>query len=123
MSDGSDYLELKVLDHSLGTSAWTAPTNVYVKLHLGAPGEAATANAAVEATRKIAAFNAASGGSAALTSTLSWVSVSTTETYTHFSIWDAVSAGNALYVGALSSPAVMTAGDDFDMTALTVSAD
>ena len=39
----SDYLENEVADHLLGTAAWTAPTNVYVQLHTGDPGEAGTA--------------------------------------------------------------------------------
>ena len=56
----SNYAELKILDHTTGRSAWTMPTNVYVKLHLGDPGEAATSNAAVEATRKSASWATAS---------------------------------------------------------------
>ena len=46
----SNYAELKILEHTTGKTAWTMPTNAYVKLHLGDPGEAATSNAAVEAT-------------------------------------------------------------------------
>ena len=119
----TNYLELKILDHTLGTAAYTMPTGVYVKLHTGAPGEDATANVATEATRKAATFNAASGGSAALAATVSWTNVSTTETYTHVSLWDAVSAGNPLYWAALTASVAVTAGDNFDLTALTISAD
>ena len=42
----SNYAENKILEHTTGTTAWTMPTDVYVKLHTGDPGEAATSNAA-----------------------------------------------------------------------------
>ena len=119
----SNYAELKILDHTTGRSAWTIPTNVYVKLHLGDPGEAATSNAAVETTRKVAAWSAAASGAIATSATLEWTNVSTTETYTHWSLWDALTAGNALWSGALSSSAAVTAGDTFQITALTLSLD
>ena len=121
MSDATDYLENEVLDHVLATGAFTAPTNVYVKLHTGAPGESAAANAAGETTRVQATFSAASGGTASLSATVSWTNVSTTETVTHFSIWDASTAGNPLIVGALDSSVSLTAGDDLDITTLDVS--
>lgn len=119
----SNYAELKILDHTTGRSAWTMPTNVYVKLHLGDPGEAATSNAAVETTRKVAAWSVAASGAIAISATLEWTNVSTTETYTHWSLWDASTAGNALWSGALSSSAAVTAGDTFQITALTLSLD
>ena len=119
----SNYAELKILDHTTGRSAWTMPTNVYVKLHLGDPGEAATSNAAVEATRKVAAWSAAASGAIATSATLEWTNVSTTETYSHWSLWDALTAGNALWSGALSSSAAVTAGDTFQITSLTLSLD
>lgn len=116
----SNYLENELLDHIAG-SAYTVPSGLYVKLHTGDPGEAGTANAATEATRKSVTFGAASSGSMSATGSpvAQWTSVSTTETYTHFSVWDAVSAGNCLGSGALSSSAAMTAGDTFNLTALT----
>ena len=40
MSDAkSNYLELKVLDHFLGTSSTSAPSAVYLSLHTSSPGE------------------------------------------------------------------------------------
>lgn len=113
MTAATDYLENELLDHLLAVAAYTAPTNVYVKLHTGAPGESAASNAATEATRKLASFAAASGGVAATDADLTWTSVSTTETYTHFSIWDNVTAGNPLVVGAFGSSIAVTAGDNF----------
>jgi hypothetical protein len=120
----SNYLELELLDHIRGV-AYTVPTSLHVKLHIGAPGEDAATNPAVEATRQTVTFGAASAGSMSATGSpvAEWVSVSTTETYTHFSIWDAATAGNPLGYGALSSSAAVTAGDTFRLTSLTWSLD
>jgi hypothetical protein len=40
MSDAkSNYLENKILDHVLATTAYTAPSAVYLSLHYTSPGE------------------------------------------------------------------------------------
>ena len=119
----SNYAELKLLDHVTGRAAFTIPTNVYLKLHTGDPGEDATSNAATETTRKVTSWSAASSGSIATSATVEWTNVSTTETYTHWSMWDAATAGNALWKGALSASAAVTAGDTFQITSLTLSLD
>jgi hypothetical protein len=119
----SNYAELKILDHTTGRAAWTIPTNVYVKLHLGDPGEAATSNAAANTTRKVAAWAVAASGAIATSATLEWTNVAATEKYTHWSLWDDVSAGNCLWTGALSTSAAVTAGDTFQITTLTLSLD
>jgi hypothetical protein len=119
----SNYAENKILDHVTGETAWTMPTTVYVKLHTGDPGEAATSNAASETTRKAASWAAASSGSIATDATLEWTNVAATETITHWSLWDAATSGNALWTGALSSSAAVTAGDTFQITSLTLSLD
>jgi hypothetical protein len=119
----SNYAENKILDHLTGEAAWTMPTTVYVKLHTGDPGEAATSNAATETTRKSASWAAASSGSIATDATLEWTNVAATETITHWSLWDNLTAGNALWTGALSSSAAVTAGDTFQITSLTLSLD
>lgn len=119
----SNYAELKVLDHLTGKAAWTAPTTVYIKLHTGAAGEDGTSNAATETTRKAVTWNSASSGSISASATIEWTNVSTTETYSHWSAWDNSTAGNCLWVGALSSSAAVTAGDTFQITALTLSLD
>ena len=119
----SNYAELKILEHTTGKTSWTMPATVYVKLHLGDPGEAATSNAAVEDTRKSAAWATAASGAIATSATLEWTSVSTTETYSHWSMWDDLTAGNALWSGALATSAAVTAGDTFQITTLTLSLD
>ena len=117
----SNYAELKLLD-TLGNTSF-AVTTAYVKLHTGDAGEDGTNNAATEATRKAVSWSAASSGSKSSSATLSWTNVSTTETYTHWSMWDASTAGNCLWTGALFASASVTAGDTFEITSLTLSLD
>lgn len=117
----SNYAENKILDHMLGTASWTAPTNVYFKLHTGDPGEDGTANASAETTRKVATFSVASGGSAALSAAVEWASwTAGTETITHVSLWDDLTAGNCLGSGALAASKLVANGDNFRLTTSTV---
>ena len=117
----SNYAELKLLD-TLGNTSF-AVTTAYVALHLGDPGETGTASPAVNTTRKAVTWASAASGSKSSSATLSWTNVSTTETYTHWSMWDASTAGNCLWSGALSASASVTAGDTFEITSLTLTLD
>ena len=117
----SNYAENKLLD-TLRNQTFSV-TTAYVKLHTGDPGEDGTNNAATETTRKAVTWSAASSGSMASSATLEWTNVSTTETYSHWSLWDTSTAGNCLWKGALSSSAAVTAGDTFQITSLTLSLD
>lgn len=120
MSDASNYAESEIADYLGGNGAPAAISNVYIKLHTGAPGDDGTSNAATETDRVEATFGDASNGVVSLSSTITWSSVAETETYSHISAWDASTNGNCLFVGALSSPVSVTAGDNFNLTALTV---
>ena len=119
----SNYAELKILEHTTGKTAWTMPTTVYVALHTADPGEAATSSAASNTVRKAVSWATAASGAIASSATLEWTSVSATETYSHWSLWDASTAGNALWSGALSASASVVSGDTFQITALTLSLD
>jgi len=127
MSAMSDYLENKILDHVLGTTAYTAPTTVYVGL---ATASFADDNSGTELTgnnysRVSATFDAAASGttdnSAAIefaAATGSWGDVS------HFGSFDASSGGNLLIHGAFTTSKTIASGDvlkisagDLDITA------
>ena len=103
-----------------GTSAAGANTALdallaaytWVKLHVGAPGSAATANAATETTRKQATWRAAASGASSQSNALTWTNVAGTEDFTHFSVWTASSAGTFGFSGTVTANAV-TAGDTF----------
>ena len=117
----SNYAENKLLDTIGGVSF--SVTTPYLQLHTGDPGEDGTANAAGETTRQSASFSAASGGSMVTSANVTWTNVSTTETVTHWSAWDAASAGNCLWTGALTSSASLEAGDTFQITSLSLTLD
>lgn len=112
----------KWLDMLAGT-AFTAPTNTFIKLHTADPGSAgATAAAAGDTTRKTVTWSAASAGSKAMSSMSgSWTNVSTTETLTHISGWDASTVGNFLFSAALTSSQAWVNTNTFTLTSLTVS--
>jgi hypothetical protein len=105
-----------VLDALFNQTNYTAPTAIWMKLHTAAPGAAGTTAAATETTRKdvTAAFPAASGGTVTSNVAVTWTSVAGSETYTHFSIWTASTAGTFLWSGTITANAV-TAGDTFTL--------
>lgn len=93
---------------------------VYVKLHVGDPGAAGTTNPSAVTTRNQLTWAAASGGSVALSSLASY-SMTTSETITHLSIWDASTAGNFICSGALASAKAVSNGDTLTFTSLGAS--
>ena len=112
----SNYLENKVIDHFLGTSSTSAPSNVYMGLFTSNPTDA---NSGTELTigsngytRQVITFNAASSGSATNSSAETFTaSGGNWGTITHFGIFDASSSGNLLYHGALTDDKVIEDGD------------
>ena len=121
----ANFLEDGLLNLTFNATAYTGQSTVYIKLHIGDPGESCTANAAGETTRKAVTVGASSSGTVTSDADAAWTNVSTTETYSHISIWDAAAAGNALWYGALAASKAVTAGDSFTIasTALTISLD
>ena len=100
--------------------AFAAPAGLYMKLHTGDPGAAGTANASGTTTRMAITLSAASGGSISMSGTLSWTSwAAGTETISHVSLWDNVSAGIVLWTGALASSKTVNNGDTLNITAMT----
>ncbi len=95
-----------------GTAIGTAGV-VYVKLHIGDPGSAGTANAAGETTRHQATLGAAAAGVVTSTADIDWTNVSTSETISWVSFWDAVTSGLFLGRDDLPSSKAVTAGDTF----------
>lgn len=127
MSAMSDYLENEILDHILGTGAYTMPSTVYVGLSTGSFNDD---NSGTELTgngyaRESISFGAAASGTASndgavefSAATGSWGTVS------HFGLFDASSSGNLLIHGALTASKVIDTGDilkiavgDMDITA------
>lgn len=111
----SASLANSILNHFRGSTPWVQPTGLFVKLHTADPGAAGTTAAAGNTTRQQGTFGAPSGGSITNTSAIAWTNVSTQETYSHISVWDAATGGTFLWSGALAVPRPVTVGADFQI--------
>lgn len=90
------------------------PATLYAKLHIGNPSAAGTANAAGETTRKSFTRGSAAAGATSNAGALTWTAVSTSEDYSHITLWDNLTVGNCWMVGTLTANAVV-AGDTFEI--------
>jgi hypothetical protein len=108
----SDYLEVKLLDHFLGTTTYTKPATVYLALYTAAPTDS---TAGTEVTggsyaRKTAAFNGAASGSTTNTSNIDFNGMPAC-TVVAIAVTDALTAGNILVYGPLTANKSLDAGD------------
>lgn len=120
----TNYAELAVLDWLLGGATPTRPTARYLALHTADPGETgATGEVATGGyARQAVTFGAASGGAAANSSTHTFTpSGANWGSITHFSIWDAATAGNCLYSGALTTARAINDGESLTVAAAAIS--
>lgn len=106
----------------LGGTAFTAPAAFWVKLHTGDPGAAGANNPSAVVTRKQVTWSAASGGSKSQASAPSSWAMTTTETITHLSFWDASSAGNFLDSVQAAAPRGVNNGDSVTLNTLIFTA-
>ena len=127
MSAASDYLENKLLDHTLryGTSPYVAPSTVYVGLFtsnanlelnsLANSTEISTSGTAY--VRTAGTFgNAASGGSISNSASITFPTATADwGVVTHVAICDGPTraAGNVMYYGQLTTSKNVTIGDTF----------
>jgi len=133
MSAASNYLENKVLDHVLTATSYSAPSVRYLGLFKNVSGNAAANLEAGTITdevsggsyaRKAVTFAAASSGTSATnatvtfdTATADWGSI------THVAVMDALTSGNVLFYGAVTTPKTIENGDTFQVSSgnLTIS--
>lgn len=109
----SNYLEAKLLDHTLRNTAYTPPATVYAALYTSDPGEGNTGTEVTGGSyaRQSVSFAAASGGTISSNSTETF-STLPVATITHIGICDASSGGNLLYYAELDSPITTVSGSD-----------
>jgi hypothetical protein len=130
MSAASNFLENKLLDHTLryGTAPYTGVSTLYLALFNNTSGNAATnleagtltdevTTSSSAYTRKTITFAAASSGSSASsatvtfdTATASWGSI------THIAVMDASTSGNVLFYGAVTTAKTIDTGDTFQVS-------
>jgi hypothetical protein len=106
-----------------GGATRTVVAGTFVKLHTADPGSAGATAAAVGSATRVALTQAASSsGAIAQNGTAPvWTNGGTSETLTHISVWDAVTAGNFLYSVALTGSQAWVSGNTFTLTTCGVS--
>jgi hypothetical protein len=139
MSAASNYLENKLLDHTLryGTAPYVGVTTLYLALfnntstNAGTNLEAGTltdetSTSGTAYARKAVTFAAASSGTSATNATVTFdAATANWGTITHVAVMDGGTAGtgNVLFWGAVTTSKTIETGDTFQVTSgnLTIS--
>lgn len=108
----SDYLENKLLDHFLGTTAYTMPTTVYVGLYTVVPTDAGGGTQVTGGSyaRQTAVFSGAASGTTSNTANIDFAGMPAATTVA-IGVFDALTAGNLLLWGTLTANKTTDAGD------------
>lgn len=122
----SNYLEDKIVDHFLGTSSYTSPTNVYVALYTVGPTDSGGGTEVTGGSyvRKLATFGASSSGSASNNINIDFPNMPAC-TVVAIGIHDSSTSGNLLAHGTLDINKSLDSGDTFRLQSgdLTISID
>lgn len=120
----SDYLENKLIDHSLGTSVYTKPSSVYIALYTTSPSDAYSGVEVFGGSyvRKIITFSSASNGSAVNNTAINFTAMPTAN-ISGIGILDSLTSGNLLYWGTLANTISVLTGDTVNIAngTLTIS--
>jgi hypothetical protein len=109
----SDYLENKLLDHFLGTTAYTSPSTVYVALMTVAEDDTGTAGTEVTGgsyARQTATFDASASGATQNSANIDFEDMPAC-TVVGIALYDALTSGNLLVHGTLTASKSLDAGD------------
>lgn len=101
-------------------TTFTGIAGTFIKLHIGDPGSAGTANPSAVTTRQSASFSVAASGAIVLSNSPAFA-MTATETISHISVWSDVSAGNFHWSAALTTPKAVVNTDTLTFTAAGVS--
>jgi hypothetical protein len=117
----SDYAEKLLLDWSMTTGSATRPTAWYVALYTAAPSDSGggTQVSTGGYARQSVTFAAATspGGTTSNTNAVSFTaSGANYGTVTHIGIFDALTAGNLLWFGAMTASKTVNDGDTLEFS-------
>ena len=124
MAAMSNYLENALINATLRNTTYTSPATVYVGLFTSDPTDAGSGTEVSGGSyaRKSMAFGAPSNGVSTNSSAVEFdQATGAWGTITHFGILDALTSGNLLYHGALTSSKVIENGDVFKFASAAVS--
>lgn len=121
MSAMSDYLEVEIRKHIFRTGSFTKPTVLAIALFTAAPSDSGGGTEVSGGSYARVARNPLDANWAGASSTNGETSnvaavvfpapTANWGTVTHFAIFDATTAGNLLFHGALTTPRVINNGD------------
>jgi len=114
MDAKSDYLEDNILNHVLRNVAYTSPTTVYLALFTAAPTDVGggTEVSGGSYARQTVTFAAPISGAVANSGAVTFpLATANWGTIVAAALFDAVSAGNMLYYGALATSKVVDTND------------
>ena len=116
MAAFSNYLENALINGTLRATTYTAPATVYVGLFTSDPTDAGSGTevSGNAYARQAATFAAPSNGAASTNADVQFPQATGNwGTVTHFAIFDALTTGNMMYHGALTSSKTIETGDVF----------
>jgi hypothetical protein len=130
MSAASNYLENKLLDHTLkyGTAPYTGVATLYLALFTNTSTNAAAnleagtlsdevSTSATAYIRNAVTFASASSGTSATNATVTFdAATANWGSITHVAVMDAVSSGNVLFYGAVTTAKTIESGDTFQVS-------
>ena len=120
----SNFAENEMLDHMLGTGAYTAPSNVFLSLWTSDPTDAGSGTelSGSSYARQDINFSASSSGAAVSSGVVTFpTATGSWGTITHIGIHDAASSGNLLFHGALTASKAIANGDVFQVASTGIS--
>lgn len=116
----SNFLENKLLDHTLKNTAYTPPVTVYLALFTSDPGEALSGtevSGGAYARKPITFGTATSGVSINNADVLFDIATANWGTISHVAIFDALTTGNMLYYGTLTTAKTINTSDQLKIAA------
>lgn len=119
----SNYLENALINATLRNTSYTSPATVYAALFTSDPTDAGSGTEVSGGSyaRKAMAFAAPSNGASLNSGSVEFdQATGNWGTITHFAIYDALTSGNMLYHGALTTSKVIETGDVFKFAANSV---
>ena len=127
MTAMTSYLQKKLLDHALGIAEFTMPTLIYGGLHTASPTDSGSLAAEVSTSAtgyarqslltKMSATDATTGLSSLNAVVNFGPATADWGTVTYFSISDALTAGNMLFWGVLTTSQTTPIGEQFQLVA------
>jgi len=127
MAAFSNYLEDQITGWIAGTAFASVPTATFVQLYNGDPTDTGTGGTAIFGRLSVASgagsWTRGTGGNGTITNASAFTitsSATASASATHVAVWDASTAGNLLFFGALTTAKTIASSDEVKFTSGTL---